>query len=68
MQLAKMRNKTIAVIADKSTGVVKSLETEIILSEEEDIKRMTWECKKTMEKIIDKRKYKILIINVYLYG
>ena len=62
-----MRNKTIAVIADKSTGVVKSIETEIILSEEEDIRRMTWECKKTMEKVINKRKYKILTINVYLY-
>ena len=67
MQLAKMKNKTIAVIADKSTGVVKSIETEIILSEEEDIRRMTWECKKTMEKVINKRKYKILTINVYLY-
>lgn len=63
-----MRNKTIAVIADKSTGVVKSIETKIILSEKEDIREMTWECKKTMEKLIDKRKYKILIINVYLYG
>lgn len=63
-----MRNKTIAVIADRRTGVVKSIETEIILSEKEDIRKMTWECKKTMEKAIDKKKYKILIINVYLYG
>ena len=62
-----MRNKTIAVIADKRTGVVKSIETEIILSEEEDIRKMTWECKKTMEKVIGKKKYKILIINVYIY-
>ena len=62
-----MRNKTIAVIADKSTGVVKSIETEIILSEKEDRMRMTWECEKTMVKIINKKKYKILIINVYLY-
>lgn len=62
-----MRNKTVAVIADKSTGVVKSIETEIILSEKEDIRRMTWECKKAMEKVINKKKYKILIINVYLY-
>ena len=62
-----MRNKTIAVIADKSTGVVKSIETEIILSEKEDIRRMTWECKRTMERAIDKKKYKTLIINVYLY-
>ena len=36
-----MRNKTIAVIADKSTGVVKSIETELILSEEKDIKRVS---------------------------
>lgn len=63
-----MRNKTIAVIADKRTGVVKSIETEIILSEKEDIRRMTWECKRTMERAIDKKKYKTLIINVYLYG
>ena len=63
-----MRNKTIAVIADRSTGVVKSIETEIILSEKEDRAKMTWECKNTMEKIINKKKYKILIINVYLYG
>lgn len=62
-----MRNKTIAVIADKSTGVMKSIETEIILSEKKDIREMTWECKRTMEKIINKKKYKILIINVYLY-
>lgn len=62
-----MRNKTIAVIADKRTGVVKSIETEIILSEEEDKRRMTWECKISMEKCINKKKYKILTINVYLY-
>lgn len=62
-----MRNKTIAVIADKDTGVVKSIETEIILSERKDKGRMTWECKSTMEKLINKKKYKILIINVYLY-
>ena len=63
-----MRNKTIAVIVDKRTGVVKSVETEIILSEKEDIRRMTWECKRTMERAIDKKKYKTLTINVYLYG
>lgn len=62
-----MRNKTIAVIADKRTGVIKSIETEIILSEEKDKGRMIWECKQLMEKIINKKKYKILIINVYLY-
>ena len=63
-----MRNKTIAVIADKSTGVVKSIETEIILSEKKDKMKMIWECKRTMEKIINKKKYKLLTINVYLYG
>ena len=62
-----MRNKTIAVIADKSTGVIKSIETEIILSEKEDKRRMIWECKRTMERAINKKKYKILTINVYLY-
>lgn len=63
-----MRNKTIAVIADKRTGVVKSIETEIILSEKKDERKIAWECKKTIEKAINKKKYKILTINVYLYG
>lgn len=62
-----MRNKTIAVIADKRTGVIKSIETEIILSEKESKEQMIWECKNSMEKHINKTKYKILIINVYLY-
>lgn len=61
-----MRNKTIAVIADKETGVVKSLEKEIITSKE--IKeQIIWECKECMRRMINKRKYKILTINVYLY-
>ena len=62
-----MRNKTIAIIVDKRTGVVKSLETEIILSEKEFKEQMIWECKNTIRKVIDKKKYKILNINVYLY-
>ena len=30
-----MRNKTIAVVADKGTGVIKSIETEVIISQKE---------------------------------
>lgn len=63
-----MRNKTIAVIVDKNTGVVKSVETEIIVSKSQSTETMVWECKNTMRKVIDKKKYKILNINVYLYG
>lgn len=62
-----MRNKTIAVIVDKHTGVVKSIETEIIVSERQSMEKMVWECKNTMKKIINEKKYKILNINVYLY-
>lgn len=61
-----MRNKTIAVIANKETGVVKSLEMEIITSREIR-EQIIWECKESMRKMIDKRKYKILTINVFLY-
>lgn len=61
-----MRNKTIAVIADKETGVVKSLEMEIITSRKIE-EQIIWECKECMRKTINKRKYKILTINVYLY-
>lgn len=61
-----MRNKTIAVIADKETGVVKSIETEIITSRTIE-EQIIWECKESMRKMINKRKYKILTINVYLY-
>ena len=61
-----MRNKTIAVIADKETGVVKSLEMEIITSR--TIKeQIIWECKESMRKIINKKKYKIININTYFY-
>ena len=62
-----MRNKTIMVIADKNTGVVKSIETEIITSGETTLSLLRWECRETIKKIIDKRKYKILSVNVYFY-
>lgn len=61
-----MRNKTIVVIADKETGVIKSLEKEIITSRTIE-GQIIWECKECMRKMINKRKYKILTINVYLY-
>lgn len=61
-----MRNKTIAVIADKETGCIKSLEKEIITSKEIE-EHIIWECKESMRKMINKRRYKILTINVYLY-
>ena len=54
-----MKNNTIAVIADKETGAVKSIEMEIITSR--TIKeQIIWECKESMRKMINKRKYKIL--------
>ena len=62
-----MRNKTIAVIADKETGVIKSIETEVIISQKELESEMRWECMNAIEKLINKKKYKILTINVYLY-
>lgn len=62
-----MRNKTIAVIADKRTGVVKSIEEEIITSDETALSLLRWECQRTIKKIINKSKYKILSINVYFY-
>ena len=61
-----MRNNTIAVIADKETGVVKSLEMEIITSR--TIKeQVIWECINAIKKLIDKKKYKIININTYFY-
>ncbi len=62
-----MRNKTIAMIADKQTGVVKSIESEIITSNEEALSLLRWECQEAMKKTINKNKYKILSINVYFY-
>lgn len=62
-----MRNKTIVVIVDKDTGVVKSIETEIIIPKTQSMEEMIWECKTAMRKTINKKKYKILNINVYLY-
>jgi hypothetical protein len=62
-----MRNKTIAVIADKKTGVIKSLETEIIISQKELESEMRWECMTAIKKLINKKKYKIININTYFY-
>lgn len=62
-----MRNKTIAVIVDKETGVIKSVETEIITSSEKKENLLRWECQERIKAIINKNKYKILSINVYFY-
>ena len=62
-----MRNKTIAVIADKKTGVIKSLETEIIISQKELESEMRWECMRAIKKLINKKKHKIININTYFY-
>ena len=62
-----MRNKTIAVIADKETGVIKSIETEVIISQRESESEMRWECMIAIKKLIDKKKYKIININTYFY-
>ena len=51
-----MRNKTIAVIADKKTGVIKSIETEVIISQRELESEMKWECMIAMKKLINKKK------------
>ena len=63
-----MRNKTIAVVADKETGVIKSIETEVIILQKELESEMRWECMKAMKKLINKKKYKIININTYFYG
>lgn len=62
-----MRNKTIAVIVDKETGVLKSIETEVIISQKELESEMRWECMAAIKKLIDKKKYKIININTYFY-
>lgn len=62
-----MRNKTIAVIADKETGVIKSIETEMIILQRELESEMKWECMNAIKKLIDKKKYKIININTYFY-
>lgn len=62
-----MKNKTIAVIADKKTGVIKSIETEIIIPQRELESEMKWECMSAIKKLIDKKKYKIININTYFY-
>lgn len=63
-----MRNKTIAVVVDKETGVVKSIETEVIISQKELESEMKWECINAVKKLINKKKYKIININTYFYG
>ena len=55
-----MRNKTIAVIADKEAGVIKSIETEVIVSQRELESEMRWECIKAIKRIIDKKDTKLL--------
>ena len=62
-----MRNKTIAVIADKETGVIKSIETEGIISQKELESEMRWECMEAIKRLINKKKYKIININTYFY-
>lgn len=62
-----MRNKTIAVIADKETGVIKSIETEVIILQKELESEMRWECMEAIKKLINKKKYKIININTYFY-
>lgn len=62
-----MKNKTIAVIADKETGVLKSIQTEVIISKEKLESEMRWECMQTIKKLINKKKYKIININTYFY-
>ena len=52
-----MRNKTIAVVADKETGVVKSIETEVIISQKELESEMRWECMNAIKKLINKKKF-----------
>lgn len=62
-----MRNKTIAVVADKETGAIKSIETEVIISQKELESEMRWECMVAIKKLINKKKYKIININTYFY-
>ena len=62
-----MRNKTIAVVADKKTGVIKSIETEVIISQKELESEMRWECMNAIKKLINKKKYEIININTYFY-
>ena len=62
-----MRNKTIAVVADKETGVIKSIETEVIILRRELESEMRWECMNAIKKLINKKKYKIININTYFY-
>ena len=51
-----MKNKTIAVIADKETGVIKSIETEVIIAQRELESEMRWECINTIKKTYKQEK------------
>nr|DAQ38327.1 MAG TPA: hypothetical protein [Microviridae sp.] len=62
-----MRNKTIAIVADRETGVIKSIETEVIIAKKELESEMKWECINAVKKLINKKKYKIININTYFY-
>ena len=62
-----MKNKTIAIIANKETGVIKSIETEVIILQKELESEMRWECMEAIKKLINKKKYKIININTYFY-
>lgn len=62
-----MRNKTVAVIVDKETGVIKSIETEMIIPRRELESEMRWECMAVIKKLINKKRYKIININTYFY-
>lgn len=62
-----MRNKTIAVIVDKETGVIKSIETEVIIPQKELESEMRWECMETIKRLINKKKYQIINIKTYFY-
>ena len=62
-----MKNKAIVVIADKETGVIKSLETEVIVLQRELESEMRWECMKAIKRVINKKRYKIININTYFY-
>ena len=62
-----MRNKTIAVIADKETGVIKSIETEVIILQKELEPEIRWECMEAIKRLINKKRYKIININTYFY-
>lgn len=62
-----MRNKTIAVVADRETGAINSIETEIIALQSKEESEMRWECVRAIKRIINIKRYKIIKINTYFY-